>query len=59
MRRDSTTVLRWAGGETFNSKNAMSPAMILVELCSLFDIVVSKEDNEFWDSKTNVVCDSL
>ena len=37
----------------------MAPTIILVELCSLFDIVVSKEDNEFWDSKKNVVCDSL
>ena len=56
---DSTTVLSWAREDTFNSKNALAPALILVELCSMFDLVVSKVDNEFWDSKRNVVCDSL
>ena len=56
---DSTTVLSWAREDTFNSKNPLAPALILVELCSMLDLVVSRVDNEFWDSKRNVVCDSL
>ena len=32
-------VLSWAGGATFNSKNARDSAIILAELCSIFDML--------------------
>ena len=48
-----------AGGETNSSKNAMAPAMILVELYSLIDTVFSRVDMEFWDSRANTVCGSF
>ena len=59
LRGNSINVLNLAEENTFNSKNTLTPAFILVELCSMFDLLVSRVDYEFCDSKRNVVCDSL
>jgi hypothetical protein len=58
MRGDSTTVLSWSKGHTFRSDRSLGATMVLVAICEMFDVLVTR-DSVHLTSAENYMCDGF